>query len=191
MPKKKIVELVGLAIGALLLITAIVLLSVDRTPEYTSNNIVNEAIEKCKQNCDFGLEIKKIEVIAPIIADVPGNNKKQYLKAMQNGVAHFAGTKKPGEGGNIFIFGHSSYYSWDKGNFKNIFRDLEDLVVGDEITVWYQDKKFTYRVFKIKVVSPSDGSSLLPTDKEQLTLMTCVPVGTAAKRLIISAELIK
>jgi len=134
---------------------------------------------------DFHLLIPKIQVEAPIIADVDGADKEAYFKALEGGVAHFKGTAKPGEGSNIFIFGHSSFYLWSPGNYKEIFRHLEDLAVNDEIILWYQQKEYQYQVTEMKVVEPEEVEFINPTKEEQLTLMTCVPPGTTLKRLIV------
>ena len=66
-----------------------------------------------------------------------------------------------------------------------IFKNLEDIKKGDEIILWYQSKKYKYKVTEIKTVAPSDVSVLKPTSTEQVTLMTCVPVGTNQKRLVV------
>lgn len=137
---------------------------------------------------DFHLLIPSLDISTPVIANVDGKNKETYFKALQGGVAHFDGTAKPGEGSNIFIFGHSSYYLWDPGKYKSIFINLEDIKIGDEISLWYQKKEYKYKVTETKVVEPTDVSVLKPTPEEQLTLMTCVPPGTAEKRLIVIAK---
>lgn len=137
---------------------------------------------------DFHLLIPSLDISAPVIADVDGSDKKAYFKALQGGVAHFKDTAKPGGSSNIFIFGHSSYYPWDPGEYKEIFKNLEDIKIGDEIDLWYQSHEYKYKVTETKVVEPSDVSVLKPTPKEQLTLMTCVPPGTAEKRLIVIAK---
>lgn len=137
---------------------------------------------------DFYLSIPSLNISAPVVADVDGNNKEVYFKALQNGVAQYKGTAKPGEGGNIFIFGHSSYYAWDPGHYKEIFKNLEDIKIGAEIEITYRGKEYKYKVTQTKVVKPTDISSLAPTSSEQLTLMTCVPPGTTTNRLIVVAR---
>jgi len=137
---------------------------------------------------NFHLEIPKLSIEAPIVADVPGDDKDTYFKALEGGVAHFQGTKKPGEGGLIFIFGHSSFFPWAAGNYKEIFINLEKIEKNDEVSVWYNKKEYKYKVSETKVVSPEDISVLNPTSDEQLVLMTCVPPGTKEKRLIVIAK---
>lgn len=137
---------------------------------------------------DFHLIISALEINAPVIADVDGANQTAYDKALEDGVAQLLGSAKPGEGSNIFIFGHSSYYWYKPGDYKEIFKNLEDLKVGDEIIIWYQKKEYKYKITETKVVSPNEVDVLKPTSQEQVTLMTCVPPGTTLKRFIAIAK---
>lgn len=111
-------------------------------------------------------------------------------KALQNGVVHYPGTALPGDNGNVVITGHSSYYAWDAGRFKDVFSLLHDVRMGDRVVVYFNQKKFIYEVNNIKVVLPKDVDVLGPTNFEQLTLITCTPIGTNLKRLIVTAKLI-
>jgi len=149
---------------------------------------VTKSAPKTATYTDFHLLIPSLNISAPVIADVDGNDKDAYFKALQGGVAQYKGTAKPGEGSNIFIFGHSSYYWLDPGKYKEIFKNLEDIKVGDDISVWYKSKEYKYKVSSTEVVEPTDVSVLAPTKNEQLTLMTCVPPGTTEKRLIVIAK---
>lgn len=137
---------------------------------------------------DFGLNIMSLDIKAPVIANVSGNDKNAYFKSLEKGVAHMQGTAKPGEGGLIFIFGHSSFYPWSAGDYKQVFLNLEKIKKDDIISLWYKDTEYKYQVFETKVVEPNDLSVLRPTKTEQLTLMTCVPPGTQEKRLIVNAK---
>lgn len=136
---------------------------------------------------DFWLEIPALNLGAPVIADVDGTDKATYFKALESGVAHFKGTAKPGENSNIFIFGHSSFYADQPGNYKQIFRHLDELKKESEIIVWYQNKKYTYLTDEIKIVEPNDKGVLKPSKSEKLTIMTCWPPGSILQRLIVIA----
>lgn len=137
---------------------------------------------------EFYLKIPKINIETPIVADVDGADKDAYFKALENGVSHMKNTAKPGEGSNIFIFGHSSFYENLPGNFKEIFKTLDQLSTGDEIIIWYNSKEYKYKVTETKVVLPEEVSVAKATPTEQLTLSTCYPVGTTQSRLIIIAS---
>lgn len=112
-------------------------------------------------------------------------------KALKNGVIHYPGTALPGDNGNVVITGHSSYYAWDAGRFKDVFALLHDVKIGDRVVVYFNQKKFVYEVNKIKVVASKDVDILGPTSSEQLTLITCTPIGTNLKRLIVIAKLVE
>ncbi len=78
-----------------------------------------------------------------------------------------------------------------KGNYNDVFALLDELVAGDEIIVYYDQKKFTYKVTDKKVVRPGDVKALSERDpnKKELTLMTCWPIGTTYNRLLVFTEL--
>lgn len=139
---------------------------------------------------DNYIRIKSIDVTAPIIWRVE-NEDSAARKALQNGVAHINGTALPGEIGNVFITGHSSDLPWSKGNYKNVFALLSKLVVGDQIELKYQNREYVYRVFGSKVVEATEISVMEPTKQPILSLMTCTPVGTTLRRLVVTAAQIK
>ena len=138
---------------------------------------------------DFHLLIPSLDINSPVIHDVDGADQTAYFKALEGGVAHLKGSAKPGDGSNIFIFGHSSYYWYKPGDYKTIFKNLEDIKIGDEIILWYSKKKYVYIVTEKKVVDPEEVDVLKPTPEEQVSLMTCVPPGTTWHRLIVIGKL--
>ncbi|MEI6222192.1 MAG: sortase [bacterium] len=137
---------------------------------------------------DFFLYVPKLNIQVPIIPNVSGDDKPGYLKALENGVAHYAGTSLPGEVGRIFVFGHSSYYRNLPGNYKSIFAPLNKLANGDLMYVYYQGGQFTYSVIGKQIVAADDVSVLSQTSSKILTLQTCWPIGTSEKRLIVNGE---
>ena len=68
---------------------------------------------------------------------------------------------------------------------------MDNLETGDEIIVYYNQKKYTYNVTDRAKVKPGDVKTLESRDpnKKELSLMTCWPVGTVHERLLIFAEL--
>ena len=154
--------------------------------KYTKATIAMSPAED-KKFQEFGIEISKVGIKAPVTANVNGDNKPEYEKSLTNGLAHYKGTELPGDGGNIFVFGHSSSDT-DGGKYAKIFRNLNDLDKGDKISAYYKGKKYEYTVTEKKVVAADDLSPLNLTDDERLTLMTCWPIGTKEKRLIVIAE---
>lgn len=134
------------------------------------------------------LIIPKLAKTAPIIWN-SAPDESVMLENLQKGVVHYAGTPLPGEGkGPIFISGHSSYYSWDPGQYKTVFTNLDKLSQGDIIQIKYNDQIFTYQVYETVVVNPDQVDVLNATSEPTLDLMTCVPVGTNQQRLIVKAK---
>lgn len=114
--------------------------------------------------------------------------EKDIQGALRDGVVHYPGTAEPGENGNVVITGHSSYFSWDPGRFKDVFALLHQVVIGDKILVYHNQKLFVYEVYDIKVVTPDKVDVLTQGDGDKLTLITCTPVGTNLKRLVVIAK---
>ena len=109
--------------------------------------------------------------------------------SLEQGVVHYPGTAKPGQAGNFFVTGHSSYYPWATGNYKTVFARLHTLNVDDEYWVYYGGDKHRYIVRSVFEVKPSNVDVLdQPANRRLSTLMTCTPVGTTLRRLIITAE---
>lgn len=93
--------------------------------------------------------------------------------------AHLSQTGRPGENQNIVIYGH---------NLRVIFGPLWATKIGDRITVTTADgKQYEYIVFNKTRVKPTSIEYVLPTDKEILTLYTCVGAFDS-DRLILQAS---
>src|SRR3989344_7499876 len=109
--------------------------------------------------------------------------------ALQDGVVHYPGTAKPGQAGNFFVTGHSSYYPWAEGAYKTVFARLHRLEVGDEYEVYFGGDRHRYIIREKSEVKPTNVDVLRqPLDPRLSTLMTCTPVGTTLRRLILLAQ---
>ena len=132
--------------------------------------------------------IKNIKVSSNV-ESVEENVYNRYLKS---GVAHFKGTPLPGDGGNSFIYGHSAveaFFSRHKDYPETIFSRLDGIDVGQKVMIQRDGENLEYVVRNKKIVDPTDFTVLQPIqDKENVTLMTCWPLGIGTKRLIVVAE---
>ncbi len=100
------------------------------------------------------------------------------------GAGHLKGTAFPGELGNCAISGHRNY------TFGSHFNRLDEVVVGNIITINYKNKNYDYLVDKVFIVEPDDVSVLEAVEGESiLTLITCTPKNSASHRLIIQGHL--
>jgi sortase A len=112
-------------------------------------------------------------------------------KAVVNGVGdedlkkapgHYPDTPMPGQPGNAAIAGHRTTYG------APFFR-LDELNIGDPILVSTAQGRFRYEVSEKTVVTPNKVEVLAGTPDNRLTLTTCEPRFSAAKRLIVVAAL--
>lgn len=139
------------------------------------------------------LSISSLGLEAPVIYAIQPN-EKAFQEALRNGVAHYPGTARPGELGNVYIFGHSSDYRWGNGQFKTVFAILPDIKVGTDVVISDASANvYTYRVIEKKVVLPTETKYLDQYDYKRkiLTLQTSWPIGTALKRYVVIAELVE
>ncbi len=139
---------------------------------------------------DFGVVITRIGANANVIPNVDPGNEREYMEALQEGVAHAAGSVMPGEKGNSVLFAHSVGNFWEVNQWNAVFYLLKELEPGDTIDVFYKDKRYVYEVYDKTIVDPDQVEFLRPeADFQKLTLETCWPPGTTLKRLLVFAKL--
>lgn len=93
--------------------------------------------------------------------------------------SHLANSARPGEAGNIIIYGH---------NTRKILGNIRALKGGEIVTLTSADEtQHQYRVTKIIEVNPTQVEYLLPTSEETLTLYTCSGF-MDQKRFIVQAK---
>lgn len=155
------------------------------------NNIIVDPSTSVSVSSEPRLIIPKINVDVPVVWDAKPDHNSQ-MAAMAKGVAWFGipgANSKPGQVGNTVLSGHSSSDWLDAGDYKFIFARLEQMQTNDTIYINYESTRYTYKITKKEVVEPTDVQALIyDTDKPVLTLITCVPLGTANNRLLVTAE---
>lgn len=141
-------------------------------------------------NTEFSIVIPKIAANSRILPNINPGDEPEYLSALQQGVAHAAGTTFPGDGGHIFLFAHSTDYLWNVNAYNAVFYLLYKLEPGDEIYLYSQGRRYVYVMESNAVVDPNQVDFLTrKTESEFLTLQTCWPPGTTLKRLLVFAKL--
>ncbi len=141
-------------------------------------------------SADFSVVIPKIGANEKVTANVDPANGSQYLEVLKRTVAHAKGSALPGLAGTTYLFAHSADNFWDVGRYNAVFYLLKDLNQGDDISIFFQDKRYNYAVYDKKIVDPSEVGYLAANigQGERLILQTCWPPGTAWKRLLIFAK---
>lgn len=117
-------------------------------------------------------------------------------KDLELGAIRYLGTPNPGDRGNSFITAHSSGYAWQQGQYKKAFVNLGKLNIGDDdIIVVYKKNgvpvyKAWFKVTEKEVVKATDTRMIEQKETTEMTLVTCWPIGTNLRRLMVKTELI-
>jgi len=139
---------------------------------------------------NFSLIIPQIGVKTKVISSVDLTDQNATQEALKMGAIHAKGSSFPGQSGIISIFGHSTNPPWYIKPHNAIFYPLKNIKKGDEIIVIFKNKPFVYQAEEKKIISASNfqyTDFANPPGKEKLILFTCWPLGTAWKRLLITA----
>jgi sortase A len=121
------------------------------------------------------IQIPAIGVDAPVVEGDDWDSLKQ-------GAGHHIGSANPGESDNCIISAHNDI-------FGEIFRDLPDLDLGDEVFVHTVSQVYRYVVTQSRIIEPTEVSVMYPTSSSVLTLISCYPYGIDTHRIVVIAEL--
>lgn len=134
--------------------------------------------------------ISRIGLSSPLV--FPVSLALDDLKAaLEKGVVHYPESAFPTDpSGNVFFFGHSSSRR-EKNPARTAFTKLKDVLPGDTIEIWHQDRVYVWRVERLKILKPGEAEIYFSSDKRMLTLSTCWPVGDPENRFIVEAFFVR
>lgn len=122
------------------------------------------------------IEIPKIGVGKTLLEGIS-------LNTLDLGPGHWPGTAMPGQLGNAVIAGHRT--SHDKP-----FRNIDQLVPGDEVIFTTADGRFVYLVTGTTIVAPDAMYIIDQTLDATATLFACHPPGSTKQRIVVSLALV-
>jgi sortase A len=115
-----------------------------------------------------------------------GMQKTMYegvsLTVLDIGPGHWPGTAMPGHRGNVVVAGHRT--SHDRP-----FRNIDQLVVGDEVVFTTLEGRFVYEVTGTEVVDPTAIRIIEQTDGYTATLFACHPPGSTKERIVVHLKM--
>lgn len=139
---------------------------------------------------EFRISVPKINLESNIVDNVDPNIEGEYKDKLQFGVAHAKGSYLPPEnGGPVYLFAHSTDTIFNIARFNAKFYSVRELEAGDEIELFFNNKKYSYRVKSKEVINPQEIERVRQTDAD-LILQTCWPPGTDWQRLVVYADLV-
>ena len=122
------------------------------------------------------IEIPRIGLVHPVYEGV-------WLTVIDHGPGHWPGSAEPGGYGNSVLAGHRVTHS-------RPFRDVDQLVVGDQIIVTTEHGRFVYEMTGTEVVDPGGMHIIDQAPGHTVTLFACHPPGSAAYRYVVYGELV-
>lgn len=146
--------------------------------EILSDDNYNQSLDVSGTGIMGSLEIPKIDVDLPI-------NHGTSDEALSNGVGHIQGTSLPVGGNNTHavLSGHRGLPS------SKLLVRLDEMKKGDYFFIRTCNKTLAYKIYNIKVVEPSDISTLkIEKNKDIVSLVTCTPYGLNTHRLVVTGK---
>ena len=124
------------------------------------------------------ISIPKIKTSANIFEGVE-NTELKY------GVGHYPNSSWPDKKGNVTLTSHHNFGHEYGGPLFSLLHLLEK---NDKIFLNYDKKRYTYKVLSRHIVEPNEIEAFRKTQDDRLTLITCYPPLSTAKRLVIVAK---
>ena len=139
---------------------------------------------------NFWLEIAKIGITAPIVIG-ESTELTSLEKNLDQGTVLYPGSVLPSQNGQTVILGHSAPPGWPKIKYDWVFSNINDLNFEEEITLYFNNKQYTYKVIKKDIVKPGEEipSNGLEANNNILVLVSCWPPGKNYLRIAVQAQL--
>jgi LPXTG-site transpeptidase (sortase) family protein len=122
------------------------------------------------------------EIRVPDAVDVPTLDNLLSL-----GAVYYPGSGVI-EGGNIFVFAHSTNWSVVRNEAYKTFNNLDDLQPGDSIFVTANGVEHEYIVETVRVAPDSEVLVSFGGAARRLTLSTCNTFGLKEERVVVEAR---
>lgn len=145
----------------------------DRLNATTAN--YNELLNLNEDGTMCYIEIPAIAVNLPVAHGTEAVTLEHFI-------GHVVGTSLPmgGSGTHAVLSGHSGMAR------RKMFTDLHELKVGDMVYIHVLNEVLAYEVESMETVRPEDTGGLsIVQGKDQLTLITCTPIGVNTHRLVV------
>ena len=103
-------------------------------------------------------------------------------EALRLGVGQALNGATPAEPtGNVVLAAHNDIYG-------ELFKDLDQLQLGDRITIQTETQLYIYVVTHWETVAPTDTYVMASRDRATLTLISCYPYRQNYQRIVVFAE---
>ncbi len=161
--------------------------SVDAAPTSYDKPVAAQPLRLVIPSLGLDAGVTRVQLVSNEI-----NGQRYYQWAVPNGYeVGWHETSAPlGRAGNTVLNGHNNIYG-------EVFRDLIDLELGQDILLYDSDRAYHYRVTQVEILAENgqplsvrlaNAHWIEPTDDERITLISCWPYATNTNRLIVIAQ---
>lgn len=147
-------------------------------------------LNRLKGEYPVQIEIKALGLTAPV--DNPTSTDVESLdEALLSSAVRYPTSAKLGTSGNVVLFAHSSYLPVVHNKAFKMFNGIQNLSIGDEITVYSENRAYIYAVEEVGEADASSDAIPLSVAGQKLTLSTCDSFGAKTARFIVVATLVE
>ncbi len=148
-----------------------------------------EALEQALEGYDDILNVTESGMFGYVDIPAIGVHLPIYhgtsARVLEQGVGHLQGSSYPvgGSGTHAVLCAHSGLAT------SRLFRDLDQLELGDTFSVTVLNQVCRYQVTDIQVVLPEEvGTLCIQPEQDLVTLVTCTPYAINTHRLLVTGE---
>jgi sortase A len=123
-------------------------------------------------------------IIPAIGVDAQVHEGESATEVLKKGLWRRPHTSTPDKGGNTVIVAHRFLYT----SGTNTFYHLPKIRIGDQVSLWWKGKLHSYTVTETMTVDSDHAEIEAESTSPQLTLYTCTPLWTSAKRFVVVAK---
>lgn len=153
--------------------------------------VVSKKDSDVVKNTDTNLIPQKIEIpkigVSSIIQIPPSIDVATLDSSLAKGAVYYPGSGTL-QGGNLFLFGHSTNWKVVNNQAYKTFNDLDKLKKGDEIELTSNGKKYIYKVTTVRHAADDDVLVEFNKGDRMLTISTCDTFGKKQDRWVVEAE---
>lgn len=110
--------------------------------------------------------------------------------ALEKGAVHYPTSAPLGVDGTVYLFGHSSYLPVVYQQYYKTFDGIQNLKVGDTVSVYSATTEYRYTVTNVSVADATQDVVQLPTDGKHLVLSTCDSFADTTNRFVVTADFV-
>ncbi|HVV39046.1 MAG TPA: sortase [Candidatus Paceibacterota bacterium] len=124
------------------------------------------------------------------VANPMSTNVDTLDAALLKGAVRYPTSARLGVEGTVLIFGHSSYLPIVHNQAYKAFDGIQNLKVGETISVYSSGREYRYSVTSVKVADATSDVVELPTKGKHLVLVTCDSFSKKTNRFVVTADFV-